>query len=327
MEPKSEASSKQKPSALARVGEWLWQTQALASAKNRATAITPRQRLQMEQARSLFDLGERVRDRITTVTSESTAITAQILFHQASLLALSALAPDGESPEACWAAKQSHIAKLAGLDPAAETRLNRLFPAPFEVDASLSETQINSDTELLQHALGLFVAEVEVPHRQVDVVRGIRAFHVTLAVLALVAVSGLLGFSTIKRKLNPPNLLEGKSWHTSSTRPNTPTTPICSGTGGFFFHTDEELNPWVQFDLGSVQSVRRVEVANRARFETRPLPLAIELSLDGKTWLEVARKTDAFTSWDVDFVPKDARYLRARAASKTWLHLECLKAR
>ncbi len=328
MEPKSEASPKPKPSVRARASEWLWQTDALASARRRATAITARQRLQLEQARSLFDLGERVRDRITTVTSESTAITAQILFHQASLLALSALTPDGESPESCWREKQGHIAKLAELDPAAEARLTQIFPAPFEADPSLSESQINSDTDLLQRALGLFVAEVEVPHRQVDVVRGIRAFHVTLAVLALLALSGLLGFSTIKRKLNPPNLLEGKSWHASSVLPNTHANLNCDGTvGGFFFHTANELNPWVQFDLGSEQSVRRVEVANRAGYEDRALPLAIELSSDGKRWLEVARKTETFTNWDVDFAPKDARYLRARAVSKTWLHLGCLRAR
>jgi len=328
MEPTSEASSTPKPSALARVWEWLWQPHALASAKSRATAITARQRLQVEQARSLFDLGERVRDRITTVTSESTAITAQILFHQASLLALRALTPEGDSPEACWEANRGHVAQMAGLDATAEARLNQIFPAPFAADASLSESQINADTELFQRVLGQFVAEVEVPHRQVDVVRGVRALRITLAGLALLALGGLVAFSSIKRKFNPPNLLEGKAWHASSSLPNAGPHSICSGTaGGFFFHTDNELNPWVQFDLGSVQSVRRVEVANRARFEGRALPLAIELSMDGKTWLEVARKKETFTSWDVDFAPKDARYLRARAASKTWLHLGCLRAR
>ncbi len=328
MEPTSEAFSTAKPSALARIWEWLWQTHALANAKTRTTAITARQRLQVEQARSLFDLGERVRDRITTVTSESTAITAQILFHQASLLALSALTPEGDSPEARWGAHRGHVVQMAGLDATAEARLNQIFPAPFTADASLSESQINSDAELLQRVLGQFVAEVEAPHRQVDVVRGVRALRVTLALLALLAVAGLLGFSTLKRKFNPPNLLEGKAWRTSSTAPNTPVSPICSGTaGGFFFHTNSELNPWVQFDLGSVQSVRRVEVANRAGFEGRALPLAIELSMDAKTWLEVARKKETFTSWDVDFAPKDARYLRARAASTTWLHLGCLRAR
>lgn len=329
MEPTSEASSTTaKPSALARIWEWLWQTHALASAKSRTTAITARQRLQVEQARSLFDLGERVRDRITTVTSESTAITAQILFHQASLLALAALTPEGDSPEACWGAHRGHVVQMGGLDASAEARLNQIFPASFTADASLSESQINSDAELLHRVLGQFVAEVEAPHRQVDVVRGARAFRVTLAVLALLAVGGLIGFPTLKRKFNPPNLLEGRGWRASSRYPNTSISPNCSGkSGGVFFHTDNELKPWVQFDLGSVESVRRVEVANRAGFETRPLPLAIELSMDGKTWLEVARKKEAFTTWDVDFAAQDARYLRARAASKTWLHLECLRAR
>lgn len=311
-------------SSARRVWEWFSQSAAIEDASSIAAALTSEQRILVEQSRAIFDLGERVRDRITTVTAESSESTAIILFHQAGLLALAAAAGPGQTAAALWLVQRGQIVPVVGLGAAGEARLDQVFPGDFPLQPSVSGHQLKADADILQRAVGVLVAQVEEPHRQADVARGLRFFRMTLLVLSLL---GLLwgGSLQVKKWTTPRDLLDGKPWQASSTYPGF--TPGGSGTA-IFFHTQREKSPWIQFDLGTVTRVRRIEVRNRTDVAgARAVPLVIELSRDAKSWTEVARKQEDFTVWETDFSPTEARFLRARAEANTWLHLEWLRAR
>jgi hypothetical protein len=84
----------------------------------------------------------------------------------------------------------------------------------------------------------------------------------------------------------------------------------------------------MEIDLGKVLEFSRVEVKNRTDCcDERALPLAIEVSKDGKKWREVARKTELFTHWNASFDRVKARYVRTKALSRTFLHLEKVSVR
>ncbi len=97
------------------------------------------------------------------------------------------------------------------------------------------------------------------------------------------------------------------------------------GPLGVFFHTEQESAPWVELDLGASVSVREVVVENRADCcGERAIPLAVELSADGRAWAEVARRATPFSEWTASLAPRPARYVRLRATGSTMLHLRAV---
>jgi len=95
----------------------------------------------------------------------------------------------------------------------------------------------------------------------------------------------------------------------------------CEGKGPYFFATAEEDSPWLVMDLGAVEQFSRVQVKNREDccFE-RATPLILEVSVDKKTWKEVARRKEVFKTWNVQLEPTSARWLRFRVEKTTNLH-------
>ena len=88
------------------------------------------------------------------------------------------------------------------------------------------------------------------------------------------------------------------------------------------FHTTEEDNPWVRLDLGAVQRVHAVRVENRTNCcRDRALPLAVELSIDAKTWTLVGYRRLLFDTFTQQFPSRDARYVRLRVDRRSLLHL------
>lgn len=96
-----------------------------------------------------------------------------------------------------------------------------------------------------------------------------------------------------------------------------------SPAGDFAFHTNPELNPWVQIDLGHETSVTGVRILNRAGAgeagRNRAATLRLSVSKDGKQWQETWRAEGARAVWEIpvtDFlagaqVPgRSARYVR-----------------
>lgn len=111
------------------------------------------------------------------------------------------------------------------------------------------------------------------------------------------------------------DLAEGQPWRTSSA--------LAAAFGPtMLFHTNEELSPWFEIDLGRAKPVRRLYVANRADCcQERAIPLVAEVSNDRSNWQQVARTESPFLLWEPSFPAVDARYLRLRVPRFTFLHL------
>jgi hypothetical protein len=121
------------------------------------------------------------------------------------------------------------------------------------------------------------------------------------------------------------DLAEGKPWRASSKLDGggcSSPEQACPDSPGFFFHTTEEKNPWVEFDLGRVQEISAVQTENRKDccFE-RSFPLVVEVSENHKHWRSVARQDANFTTWRANFSPVHARWVRLRSPKQTYLHL------
>jgi hypothetical protein len=90
-----------------------------------------------------------------------------------------------------------------------------------------------------------------------------------------------------------------------------------------FFHTKDEENPWLRYDLGSKTYVSGLRIENRQDQEqARAVPLVVEVSDDGAGFKQVARREDEFSVWKPSFPKVSARYVRLRVARRSMLHLD-----
>jgi hypothetical protein len=157
--------------------------------------------------------------------------------------------------------------------------------------------------------------DVEAPVRRVGrilIQRWLRLAAVVVAVLAIAF--------TIRAIARGPNLATLKPFRVSSMLPE------ClkgdEGCRDVMFHTREEDNPWVEFDLGGTKRIHLIEVKNRVQCcQERALPLVAEISADRTQWKEVARRTTEFSTWTVKLPPTPAAYVRLRVPRPTYLHL------
>jgi hypothetical protein len=119
-------------------------------------------------------------------------------------------------------------------------------------------------------------------------------------------------------------LAHGRPWRASSALGSAgckSPAQQCAASPAFFFHTAEEQNPWIEFDLGASKSVSAVQVDNREDCcSDRAFPLTVEVSTDHKSWKAVANKDEDFKSWRASFDAVDARWVRLRALKQTYLH-------
>ncbi|HEY4186034.1 MAG TPA: discoidin domain-containing protein [Polyangia bacterium] len=146
-----------------------------------------------------------------------------------------------------------------------------------------------------------------------------------LRVVACAAVLVLLGAGA-RTLLHGSNLVEGKPFTVSSTWPGCATDPMCDGL--LLCHTNNENDPWAEYDLLKPTAVHQVEVTNRPDCcGDRTIPLIIEVSTDHKQWTEVARRTEAFTVWTAKFPRATARYIRFRIPRVSILNLKAIDVR
>jgi len=108
-----------------------------------------------------------------------------------------------------------------------------------------------------------------------------------------------------------------------------PERGLCGGfSTRILFHTHEQPEPWVQYDLGRVRRVRALVVRNRSdALQDRAVPLVASVSTDGVHFREVARQGYWFQTWRAAFSPVDARYFRLTVARTSILHLERVELR
>lgn len=99
--------------------------------------------------------------------------------------------------------------------------------------------------------------------------------------------------------------------------------------GKFGFHTDKQLNPWWQVDLGKQGALNEVIVYNRLDYNPeRSRTIQLLLSNDGTNWkTEYVHNGEVFGGIDgnplkIRLNGKDARYLRLQLHGTTYFHLD-----
>jgi F5/8 type C domain len=121
----------------------------------------------------------------------------------------------------------------------------------------------------------------------------------------------------------------GATWTASSAYPfpgNATHGTLGWPPADYFFATNEEDNPWVVVDLGSVESISRMRIVNRrAGSQERAYPLLVEVSTDQQSWRQIAFRETVFPeAWAFSFPQTDARYIRLSLKRRTFFHLNTI---
>jgi hypothetical protein len=81
--------------------------------------------------------------------------------------------------------------------------------------------------------------------------------------------------------------------------------------GTFALQTAEQAHPFVMIDLGRMYRIRSIRIYNRGDgWFDEVLPLSVELSSDGTSFHEIARRTEHFDVWTLELGSADARFVR-----------------
>lgn len=115
------------------------------------------------------------------------------------------------------------------------------------------------------------------------------------------------------------------TWTTSSTYPEggcKSPEQHCAGSPNYFFHTLNEQEPWIVFDLGELKTLSAVWVENRVDCcHERAVPLVVSVSVDNKNWKQVARSDSPFETWSERFTRVPARWVKLSGPQQIPLHL------
>jgi hypothetical protein len=227
---------------------------------------------------------------------------------------------------ALWAgAERGLLAEVAGGEGAMHALEASLALERFSDFAELAaEEQARQARDLAAFARNLLTT-LETPRVRLDKLYAQRVLRTGGGLFALGALVGLVMFARTWRE-SERDLTRDRPYKASSTYPavgcKSPQQD-CPESPFFFFHTLEEDRPWLEIDLGGKKKFSAVKLVNREDCcGERSLPIAIEISNDHKTWREVSRRTEPYTTWHQSFAPVNARYVRVVALRKTALHLK-----
>lgn len=174
-----------------------------------------------------------------------------------------------------------------------------------------------------------------------DFMRVVHAELITSARESGRTVIGLPGDRLAARPLGGGTLVSrgGRTMQSSvcaysrATSPEEDSRGAVSGrlTGHYQFHTDDELAPWWQIDLGCVEHVSGVRLYNRlGHVAGRSAGVQILTSLDGASWSLVMARTQEGPFGGLDGkpleweppVPVQARFVRITLPGRAILHLD-----
>jgi hypothetical protein len=299
-----------------RLGSWLWRGEEMRAVEARLAASDPALTHGLQQAASLLlnarilaDLKESAAE--LACSKEAVHVLARAHFREP--LEIVAVRHRGQLEQLCGDPELVERALRVLIDLDSSTVAS---PVASEALDTVSAVMRRFATALYQ---GLSKDRLEKGRILAGRIGRLGALSVSLVVLAGGTSYGL------SRMLAPPDLTPGASWRASSVYAGCDLKAhTCDGNAtDVFFHTQQEQNPFIEYDLGSQKQVRRVDVTNRSDCcQERAIPLLVELSDDRKQWREVARRAETFRSIKLSFAPTEARYVRLRAADDTWLHLE-----
>jgi hypothetical protein len=257
------------------------------------------------------------------LASESAELRALRTWTRTLWNAAEALAPEGDAPTAAQVV----------LHRDAVVRILREYqPAGFwsgrrRLDDAAAHPHTAEAAALLRDAHRVFLEELEAPltaAREAQIRRWAGA-GAAIFVCAVVALSLLYLVQWVRK---PVDLARGKTFTLSSKW--TDCHPDEGECGGYpmkiLFHTNEQANPWFQWDLGKPTQFSSLTVKNRSDAALmRAVPLVVEVSDDGAHFKEVVRRVEKFELWEPKFPPLTARYVRLRVDRPSTLHLEAIQ--
>jgi hypothetical protein len=303
------------PSALlARMREWLLRSAAMREACAAAEAPTARQRARA-QAQLVAEVVRRVAEPVDALPFGSCPAVQLALCRDATYWALLAMQSD-DTPAAdlaaLWARTPPQRLELAAGGPDAAEAVRR---ALVESAPAYSLDTAAATASLARKFTNTLVADLDAPRRRIERLSVQRWLRIGLVAFVLLSI----GYGARVVALGP-NLIADKPFRTSSAYSGC--TPIAN-CAGILFHTEQENNPWIEFDLGAPRAMKRVEVTNRTDCcADRAAPMIVEISTDRTTWTEVARRDLEFFVWTASFPPTIGRYLRLRVPRPTQFHLK-----
>lgn len=317
----------------ARAGLWEWLTrrQALRGARQALFDATPEARALTDRAREVALVADRLFDAIEPVSAATGQALAADLYRQALVWSLAARAPAelrNSSAAALWDATQAQDLLALPRDPAQRSQVvHAVKQGEFRNFAIQPDGERYRLTAQLR-GLTESALELNAPRdRSIRVLlfqRFVRLVAFFLLLASTVAVAAIVAEYLGKK----PNLAAGKPWRASSTwAVCQPEIKTCGRLRSkIFFHTRDEQQPWIEFDLQSPTAFSGLYVKNRTdSVPDRVAPLVVEVSDDAKAWRTVIRREETFRTWTASFPTVTARYVRLRIDRRSTLHLEIVE--
>lgn len=306
-----------------RVADWYLGRRDWNAARH-AASYSARELELLERAKAALATGNLVREPSDPARKKLASAQAAALYSEALYWALWSFKADAVQPSAeiLWP-DDSEVAREFGFSNERAVEVRKLFSTP-QLGMTLAES---AETEQEAAAASLkraAVVAIDVRERPLRALEAITLKALARIVLTVLLVAGVVGAAIM---LRPPraNLAAGKPWTASSSAFDChPDQGECGGVKTrIFFHTREEDNPWLRYDLGSKMQISALRIENRQDGEgARAVPLVVEVSDDGTNFKEVARQNDDFSVWKASFPKVSARYVRLRVARRSILHLD-----
>lgn len=313
---------------VSRFFDWFWQGERIRSNRVRIAEKSHRRRSLERYARTTAEAADRVLDPVTPLRAGSGEAVCALLYKESIRASLAAL---GRSISSLIEddTLRAQVARSLSNDVSLE-RVYELLTEPPAVEGLEGDPRVRtSEAKALAHSARTLLDIAQAPERQLERAFLLRSVRTSLGilVLALGVFAGVrIGFDIARG----PDLATAKPWRASSSYEgfDPEARRVDGNRTRVFFHTKRERDPWVELDLEEPTTIRRVDVRNRRDCcRDRAFPLAIEGSLDGKTWRELGRRTEPFGRWTLKLEPTTVRYVRAKGLKRTFLHLESLEVR
>jgi hypothetical protein len=304
-------------SMFANVTDRLFRVTALRHARAAMLAPGDPREAALRQARLTLEVARRVAEPVERLPAGPTAPVLTSLYRDAvywALLAGRATAePDGAPDlKQLWADLPPEAFPASVRDDATLELVRRKLVESSGPDR-LSAT--DEDVARIRRFAEALVADLDVPRRRVGQLLGIR-----WAAIGGVAVVVLLIVFGVRTLVIGRNLVADRPPKTSTSWAGCSSDPGCVP---LLFCTDDQADPWAEFDLGSAKPIHRVDVTNRDDCcGDRAVPLVIETSNDRVSWAELGRRNEEFTSFTLKFAPRVTRYVRFRVPKRTVFHLK-----
>jgi hypothetical protein len=318
-----------KPGAIRRWWRRFWRTEAMREA---ALPMAPQRAEFLRRARLAVEVARRVRESSEPFEGSPDPVLCHLYGHaiRCELRGLAAprelaVQQTSADPAVHWGVIEESVLLKAVGDPEALSSVKQLVETlsldELEGLPAAHSARLANASRTLATAL---LAELEIDRRITEALWLQRLLRLGLAVfLAVLAVFGVVQLKDLRERRR--DVGAGKPWRASSTYYSggcKSPAQQCEESPDYFVHTQDERNPWLEFDLGSPQRISAVRVNNRKDCcSERSTPMVVEVSTDEHTWRAVARRDAVFSSWLAQFPATNARWVRLRLDKKAPLHL------